>query len=171
MNIVDQDDEELKENRTYAFLSAQPFTITETVIKYSSLTKLLRIIAHCIRFSNNTRPANIKYVRPITVSEIEKAHNFVIKSCQNLEYSEEITILKQHRNLNSKSKILSLNPFVDDDNMLRVGGRLRNSEMHNINKHQIIIPTKSHIEWLIIDKAHKETLHGGIQLTLSKIRA
>lgn len=53
---------------------------------------------------------------------------------------------------------------------MRVGGRLQTSEFSYNKKHPIIIPYGSKLAELIIDEAHRKTMHGGNQLTLCQIR-
>lgn len=76
---------------------------------------------------------------------------------------------KKHE-LTKKSKLQNLCPFMDHSGVLRVGGRLQNSEFSYNKKHPIIIPYGCKLMELIIDEAHKKTLHGGNQLTLAQVR-
>ena len=62
-----------------------------------------------------------------------------------------------------------LNPFLDRNGILRVGGRLQHSQLPTPEKHPVIIPKKSNITTLIIDEAHKSVYHQGRHLTLSGI--
>lgn len=64
----------------------------------------------------------------------------------------------------------SLNPYIDSNEVLRVGGRLRNTDIPIKIKHPIILGNKSELSRLIIKDAHAETLHGGVQLMLAYIR-
>lgn len=68
------------------------------------------------------------------------------------------------------SKLLTLNPFMDNHGLIRIGGRLENAPISYDRKHPIIIPSSHHVTSIIIDKFHKETLHGGIALVLNAIR-
>lgn len=60
---------------------------------------------------------------------------------------------------------------MDKDNIMRAGGRLGGAEIPYDTKHPVIIPSKSRMSYLISWKAHKETMHGSIQLMLQYIRA
>lgn len=48
-----------------------------------------------------------------------------------------------------KTKLQELNPFLDDDGMVQVGGRLQNSLLPYDAKHPVILG-KSHVAWLLI---------------------
>ena len=54
--------------------------------------------------------------------------------------------------------------------MIRVGGRLNNAHIAYGSKHPAILPRHSRLSDLIIDQAHRQTLHGGTQLTLAQLR-
>lgn len=68
------------------------------------------------------------------------------------------------------SRLRALHPFMDDDNILRVGGRLNNANIAYDMKHPIIVPSGSRLSYLIIERAHKETLHGSVQVMMQYIR-
>ncbi|XP_037929829.1 uncharacterized protein LOC119664405, partial [Teleopsis dalmanni] len=63
----------------------------------------------------------------------------------------------------------NLNPFLDKNQVLRVGGRLINAKIGFDRKHPIII-AKGHLANLIINEAHRETLHGGHRLMENVIK-
>lgn len=64
-----------------------------------------------------------------------------------------------------------MSPFLDDDGILRVGGRLHRASIDENMKHPILIPHKSHFTNLLIAEAHERTLHGGPQLMLNYLRS
>jgi hypothetical protein len=66
--------------------------------------------------------------------------------------------------------LLSLNRFLDKDNILRVGGRIRHSNVNLDQKHPIVIPGSHHVTKLIIEQEHKRLMHAGTGATLSAIR-
>jgi hypothetical protein len=72
--------------------------------------------------------------------------------------------------LSSKSRLLNLQPFLDENNILRVGGRLRKANLSYENKHPIIIPHNHRLTYLLIDQAHLITFHSGVKMTLSTLR-
>lgn len=66
--------------------------------------------------------------------------------------------------------LLRLAPFVNAQGLLRVGGRLRNSELDPDAKHPILLPRDSALTRLILDDVHTRTLHGDVQLMLTVLR-
>lgn len=59
--------------------------------------------------------------------------------------------------------------FLDEDGLLRVGGRLKNADLQYDMKHQILLP-KCEITNLIIEEAHKFGIHSGPRLTVAILR-
>lgn len=149
----------------------------------SDWRKLTRITGYVLRFVGNIRAKNAKRKREnkskwkiytgryIFYEEIQRAANYWIKIAQTLHYRAEIQAFKiKDDKLPAKSKILSLKPFLDNDGMLRAGGRIDHARCTYNKRHPIIVPQKSKVAELIIMQAHKDTLHGGVQLMMAHIR-
>lgn len=131
----------------------------------SSWFRTVRVTAYCLRVKYK-QPKGI----PLSKTELDRARNILIKQCQEDEFNREIDDLMNKRELSSNSKILSLDPFLDTDGILRVGGRLHNAIMSFDNKHPIILPRVHAVTQQITDQMHKDTLHGGPQLMLNLLR-
>lgn len=63
-----------------------------------------------------------------------------------------------------------LAPFLDDENFIRVGGRLEKSKLPFGQKHSIVLPHNHHVTELLICRTHPSNLYAGIQTTLYAIR-
>lgn len=144
-------------------------TNSSIIKRFSSLTKLKRVIAYCLRFKSNALNSN-RSNQPLTVQETNKALIIVIKICQADEFHQELHDLRDQRKINSKSKMLTLHPFLDDDGIIRVGGRLRHAPIEYSRKYPIILPKKHHLTELIIRDAHYRNLHAGTQAILADVR-
>lgn len=138
--------------------------------RYSTLTKLLRITATCMRAIAIFKHSSNKLTGPLTVSEIDKARKFWIKNTQQLAFKQDINILSRNMPVSKSSSLQRLTPFLDNEGLLRSGGRLQNSSLPEESKHLLILPRQSGLTTLIIADAHTKTLHGGTQLTLTYIR-
>lgn len=77
--------------------------------------------------------------------------------------------MKRGSPISRSSLLRTLSPFLGEDKLLRLGGRLRNAALCYSEQHPIILP-KHRISKLLVDQAHKATLHGGTQLTLRTLR-
>ncbi|XP_064635215.1 uncharacterized protein LOC135492596 [Lineus longissimus] len=70
-----------------------------------------------------------------------------------------------------KSVLRSLNPFLDADGVMRVGGRLQHADLPYDVRHPIILPSSHHISVLIVRRAHLYAGHSrGVNATLADIR-
>ena len=68
------------------------------------------------------------------------------------------------------TSLSKLNPVLDGEGILRVGGRLENAAISYDAKHQIILPYRYHVTNLIIQKYHQEAGHLGQEYVLSGLR-
>ncbi|GFW23072.1 integrase catalytic domain-containing protein [Trichonephila clavipes] len=140
------------------------------ISKFSNFTKLIRVIALCKRFINNCKSGS-KVKGQLKSEEVESAHKFLVKTIQQAEYSQEISHLKYHQPIPMFSKLLSLNIFLDEDEILRVGGRLTKQPTLSFDqKFPLIIPKHHPITTLVIRQFHLRGFHSGTQMTLSLIR-
>ncbi|GIX67562.1 reverse transcriptase [Caerostris darwini] len=69
-----------------------------------------------------------------------------------------------------RNKILSINPFLDNSGILRVGGRLRHINIAYGHKHPILLPKGHILTDLIVRHYHEILLHAGPQLVQSSIQ-
>ena len=136
--------------------------------KYSSLKTLKHVLAFCLRFIHNLRNKS-KHTGQLSQTELEHSHLTIIKLTQQSTYSEEIHDLSNGKNVNSKSDLLSLNPFLDKG-ILKVGGRLENAKIPETQKHPIVLPRNHNITRLIIREEHLNKMHAGTQATLYGVR-
>lgn len=135
--------------------------------RFSSLTKLIRVIAYCRRLLKNNRK-DTKYLQK---QEIESALECCIKITQKEIFTSEYTQLKEKGYLQKKSnKLSSLCPYIDNKGLMRLRGRIENSSLEESTKHPIVLPSSCILTDLIIADAHLKTLHGGPLLMTNYIR-
>ena len=77
-----------------------------------------------------------------TSSELTKAERTMslktlIKLSQQQAFASELNQLRKEKIITSSSSILSLNPFLDNDGLTRVGDWLKNANINYNQKHQI----------------------------------
>ncbi|GFW89957.1 uncharacterized protein TNCV_3741431 [Trichonephila clavipes] len=140
------------------------------ISRYSSFSKLIRISALCLRFIYNCKVNPVlRKIDCISASEFDHVTKVLVKQVQLNEFLTEIKCLKKGQPIPKGSKISSLNVFLDEDEILRVGGRLKHSTLSEFQKHQML-PKAHHLTDLIIEHYHKKSLHSGLQTTLYLIR-
>jgi hypothetical protein len=164
-------DQELPEQRRVVAvaITSEKMLPPDFLTQFSSLRKLQRVLSYCLRFAENCRKPITKHTNPLKVSELERSILIILKNVQHQAFSTEIKELEGGRQVSKKSRLISLNPFLDDSGLIRVGGRLRNSGAHSDVKHPIVLP-KCKITELIIQSEHISLLHAGPQATLASLR-
>ncbi|XP_070855369.1 uncharacterized protein [Drosophila suzukii] len=127
--------------------------------------------AYVKRFIYNTRHKKAdRLTGPIQVSEFQQALFALVRMVQQEVYSEELSRLRSNKFLSKHNKLSQLSPFLDDEGLMRVKGRLKNAlQLSMSQRTPIILPKAHHLTILVIRNAHHNTLHGGVQLTLSTI--
>ena len=69
------------------------------------------------------------------------------------------------------SFLRTLDPVLDSDGVMRVGGRIRKANLPCTLKNPVILPKSSHITSLIISHVHERTHHSGRGITLNELRS
>ena len=64
----------------------------------------------------------------LSSQEISDAETDIIKEAQQEAFQEEYKALVNFKSIPQNSKLLSLNPILDEDGLLRSDGRLRNAD-------------------------------------------
>lgn len=158
------------------------------VERFSTLNSTLRVTALVLRFLKNvkarisirktqlgtvnspTLSSNITDVYTPSPTERELALRYWIGIAQKCHFGPELRAIKKGIELASNSPLRHFAPFIDDNGMLRVGGRLKNSDAAFEQKHHIIVPRESTIGKLIIRSAHYSTMHGGLSVNKAFLR-
>ncbi|XP_043502762.1 uncharacterized protein LOC122524512 [Polistes fuscatus] len=135
--------------------------------RFSTYTRSIRVIAYCYRFLRSYRKES--FPSWLTTLELRHSLNALIKMHQGMQFANDLISLKSQKSLQSNSKLINLNPFIDQEGILRVGGRLRNSEIPFTQKHPIILYKHGQLTNNVIDYIHQKHFHSGCQLTASII--
>ncbi|XP_020296240.1 uncharacterized protein LOC109861138 [Pseudomyrmex gracilis] len=145
--------------------------IWNLILRYSSFSQLLRITVLCKRvILRLKRVPKTSFKYAINPDEILEAQKFWIQRTQQNYFAREIKLLLTKADLPKSNPLNCLCPIINEQGLLRVRGRLENSTLEQTAKHPYIIPRQSALSTLIIQDAHKRTLHGSTQDTLSFIR-
>ncbi|XP_056648734.1 uncharacterized protein LOC130453149 [Diorhabda sublineata] len=152
-------------------LGAQICNDFDIISKYSNYKTLLHVTAYLFRFASNCkRSVKLRNLGELTLEEINIAKCTLIKSVQYKNFKPKIDKLKSGKQISRKSKLLPLSPFLDSENILRVGGRLNKSDLFYNQRHQIILPCKDYFTELIFNHEHKRLFHAGTQTVLATSR-
>jgi len=135
----------------------------------TNLRRIIRIVAYCKRFITNCKNRSKGESKHLKAAELRNALLNLAKLAQKESFPTEIQMLARNE-LITRGKLASLNVFIDQDGLVRVGGRLRNSEFRTDKKHPIVLSAEHTFTKLLFASEHLRLLHVGPQLLLSSIR-
>lgn len=139
--------------------------------KFSNLFKLQKVVAFCLRFFNNLKTKQgDRLVGDLSVEELDKSLLVLVCIMQRQVFREELATLELSKPLSKHCSISSLDPFLDKNGIIRVGGRLRNANMTYSEQFPIILGQKHILTKLIILDYHHKQLHAGSQALLASLR-
>ena len=131
-----------------------------------------RVLAFVLRFTQNCkRQRNARTTdSSLTLQEINAADMLIIKYLQQKAFSSELSDLKRGKQCHRGSKLTNLSPFLDQHQIIRVGGRLEQSALQFDSKHQIVLPSSEPLVKLMVHNLHIKHLHAGPQALLAIVR-
>ena len=92
----------------------------------------------------------------------------VLEKIQRLGLGRALEKLKGE-DLKRTKAVMNLLPYIDQDGILRVGGRLHRSDLPFNAMHQMILPKRHHFTKLVIEKVHQSHGHVGHNWVLSVV--
>ena len=122
------------------------------------------VCLHC-RMAKDARS-----VGPLKVLEIEKAKNVLIQQSQEQSFPAEVAALRKGRSISSKSNLGSLTPFIDEDGIIRAGGRIDKAEIPFIARHPVILASDNELTRLIVMDCHETPGHAGVDYVRNELR-
>ena len=120
---------------------------------YSDWAKLKNAVAWLQKFfymvRGLTQPSN-----SLLPDDLRRAEKTIILHVQSTAFPGEIRRLSLGSSISNHSPVHSLDPQLDGQGILVVGGRLRHSNLRPSEKHPIILPYKSKLSLLIARAVH-----------------
>ncbi|KAK3744503.1 hypothetical protein QZH41_006346 [Actinostola sp. cb2023] len=155
--------EDVMERRTVKVCAAAAIKVEEAIdpTRFSTWRRLVRVTAWIQRLAEKIRlRRHDQHGRegPLDTDELQKAETFWVKNAQ-----EDLT----RRFLKGDFKTLS--PFIDDEKVIRVGGRIDKAIVSYETKHPALLPSNHWISLLLIRHAHQYG-HNGAATTTAKVR-
>ena len=124
-----------------------------------------------MRFTWNSHWYGLNLNGSLKLFELEWALNCLVKLVQREYFSEEFRALQKCSQIDSKSTLLCLSPFLDAQGIIRVGGRLQKQyELSWEQRFPIILPSKHKFTKLLIRYEHLRHFHAGSLLLRSVLR-
>lgn len=124
---------------------------------------IFRFAANC---KTNTEKRSLG---PLSGQEVDIALNKLLKIAQMQSFAVEIEKIKRTK-LCSKNRLVNLNPFIDNDGFLRVGGRPCNAKYEFEKRHSFILSKSHTLTKLLVRYYHLKLMHAGPQHLLASLR-
>lgn len=162
---IEQDLSEMKVSLTV--------TKEENIFSLSSnYFKLINIIAYCLRIKRfsqllKSNSEEVKMLRkeriipPLSMKELKSAEQVLARKSQQQTFSKEIVIIQRKQELHKRCPLTGLNPFIDYEGLLRVGGRLQQANLSYDQKHRIILSSYHTFTTLLLRHEHEKLLYCG----------
>ena len=112
----------------------------------------------------------------INSSMHKEAQTEIIKMVQARKFAAEMKAFRLRDcssdgegRLKGNSKVSQLEPFLDEDGVLCVGGRLHKSYFNGECKHPVLLPKEERVTLIIMQWCHSKCAHGGRGLTMNEL--
>ena len=109
-------------------------------------------------------------IGPLEVQEITKPKLMWIKAAQRKAFPVDICNLSDGKPVGMKSRLKTLTPFLDESDILRVGGKIYRAAVCYDVKHPMIIPQDHQLCRLVIMNCHKKLNHEGTEHVRNELR-
>ena len=141
------------------------------VEKWSSLTKTIRVVAWVRRFVHNARRhvSGRDLSDELSFREISEAKAALLCQTQRDSFPDEFSALAVGKAVSKSSPLSKLTPFLSEDGLIRMRGRLQMSDLSADERHPVILP-KGHLSMLIIRFQHRLMSHAGVDTMLTTLR-
>ena len=128
------------------------------------------LLAANVWMGRMTKPRPSEITILISMELLKKTQRMIVKMLEQHSFSHEIFSLKSNTTTHRSRSLLKLDPFLDTDGVLTVGGRLKRS-MPGINEvHPVILPKANLITEAIVTWCHENVAHSGRSMTLNNPR-
>ncbi|XP_031333959.1 uncharacterized protein LOC116163973 [Photinus pyralis] len=152
---------EVQQEEKYLVHSSAVITnmVDRLLERFSSLTYIQRILGYTYRFIHNCRHPTDKHSGSLTSKELRASLMYLVKHVQTHNFGNLLEKIQKNQLLPKPFRRLAL--FMDRDGFLRVGGRIRNSNLPFSAKHPLLLPRSHRLTALIIEANHRKYLHPG----------
>ncbi|KAL0153107.1 hypothetical protein M9458_051601 [Cirrhinus mrigala] len=108
--------------------------------------------------------------QPNSLDELAQAKRVILLSVQKSVYPEEYSALMRHAEISQSSPLIKLNPVLDEDGLIRVGGHLTHAPVVSEERNPIVLPGRHHMSTLLIRHFDEQVKHQGRLLTEEALR-
>ncbi|KAH9634311.1 hypothetical protein HF086_011571, partial [Spodoptera exigua] len=166
LNDAEESEVRIEERRSVVLVTEPVLSNPQTPIdyllkRYSSLDKIIRIISYMRRFLLNPNNRNVGEF----TTEIENYKSLlsIVKFVQSTSFADDIQQLQSNQPL--PKPLRKLNPFLDEEGILRVGGRISRAGIEYDQRHPALLPCDHPFTFKLIESIHRRHCHTGYNTT------
>ena len=142
--------------------------------RFNSYTKLLRVSALAFMFCRvllSTRTHRTRLTpSPLTVSHLTEAETCLYKLSQQRTFGDELHRLTSSQPVKQSSRLKAVNPFINSQGLMCVGGRLSHSVcVSPLQAQPPILCASDHLTILIFQHYHESEGHCGPTALLARL--
>lgn len=167
-------DPELKKAQVHDTQATEVRSLLDRLHKFSDWSRMVKAIARLKCRAKEAKGLKPRSCEATSLEERRETELTIIKMVQDATFSQEMQYLKRHNDMRFKykaSKLYKLSPFLDEQGILRVGGRLTDAALHPHVKHPAVLPRDSHLSALLIKHHHDRANHQGRGMTVNELRS
>jgi len=169
-----EDDPEIKQASKISPITACVSRVSNDPLQYfveyfSDWNRLKRAVGWMLRFKDFLRKEKSVAPGDLTFDEVKRAELAVLTFVQGQYYGAELQNLSKTKFVGRLSSLKDLSPFLSEDGLIKVGGRLENSGLSENQKHPCVIPYQHHVASLLARHFH-EIAHLGCEWVVSQMR-
>ncbi|XP_064641922.1 uncharacterized protein LOC135496491 [Lineus longissimus] len=158
-STLQSDDPEVRKVHTLKTTKVSFASTAERMSRFSSWFKAKSAVATCLNCRKHLltrsrkQDATVENALRLKAEDIEEAEKVIIKAVQAEAFRDEITTLKQlqaedvtggaRHGIKASSPLYRLDPFIDEEGIVRVGGRIGKANYALAIKHPVILPRVS----------------------------
>ena len=160
----------VEETSAHVCISSEKPSVVFEVERWGSVTKAIRVVAWVRRFLFNIRESRAqRRGGEVTYKELQDARRLLLQKVQEQEFPDELRALRQGQSISKSSPLFKLTPYIADDGLLRMEGRLQFSHLSFDEKHPILLP-KCHLAVLLVRFQHVLMKHAGVSTMITALR-
>ena len=158
----------LPEIRPAVLVTSPP--IEEFGAQMSSFTKLCRVTSWMLRFIHRSKNKD-KSPLPeyLTSEEITASKMLLFRVSQHHTYPSVFATLQKRGCLPTAHQLSRLALFIDQQGLLRLGGRLQKAGLSTEHTHPLLLSTASHTVKLLVRESHIRSMHAGPSTMLARL--
>ena len=166
---IDENDIELKSTSTTLTVKIESSPLDQLFQSCSSWYRLKTRIAWLLVIRDSLHKKVGLKNKEITLEILASAEIEIIKYLQNKYFMSEINLASNNSNIPKSSPLRKLNPYLDNNSVLRVGGRISRSQVPHDAMHPVILPS-CYISELLLQNIHFKVGHLGRETIVATVR-